>query len=149
MISVASWKGALLADVLEKARAKPDAKRVLISGFDTYAAKSTSSIPGASWVFTADELRKAGAFLATEMNGSPLTSDHGAPVRLVVPGWYGCTCIKWVNEIAPVDEAAEATAQMARICRPNAAIRRAAARQRISARGHRPGGDAGSRREMV
>ena len=112
MISVAGWKGALLADVLEKAKAKPDAKRVLISGYDTYAAKSASSIPGASWVFTADELKKAGAFLATEMNGSPLTSDHGAPVRLVVPGWYGCTCIKWVNEINLVDDAAAATSQM-------------------------------------
>ena len=112
MISVASWKGALLANVLEKAKAKPDARRVLISGYDTYAAKSASSIPEASWVFTADELKKAGAFLATEMNGSPLTSDHGAPVRLVVPGWYGCTCIKWVNAINFVDDAAAATSQM-------------------------------------
>ena len=34
------------------------------------------------------------------MNGAPLTADHGAPVRLVVPGWYGCAWIKWVNEIA-------------------------------------------------
>jgi len=61
---------------------------------------------------TADELKKAGAFLTTEMNGSPLTSDHGAPVRLVVPGWYACTCIKWVNEINFLDDAAAATSQM-------------------------------------
>ena len=40
------------------------------------------------------------------------TKDHGAPVRLVVPGWYGCTCIKWVNEIALVGEDAPATSQM-------------------------------------
>jgi DMSO/TMAO reductase YedYZ molybdopterin-dependent catalytic subunit len=112
MISVASWNGAALADIFEKAKVKPAAKRVLISGFDTYTAKSASSIPGASWVFTVEELKKAGAFLATEMNGSPLTSDHGAPVRLVVPGWYGCTCIKWVNEINFVDDAAAATSQM-------------------------------------
>lgn len=112
MISVARWNGVALADIIEKAKAKSDAKRVLISGFDTYTAKSASSVPGASWVFTAEELKKAGAFLATEMNGSPLTSDHGAPVRLVVPGWYGCTCIKWVNEISFVDDAAAATSQM-------------------------------------
>ena len=112
MISVASWNGAALADIFKKAKVKPAAKRVLISGFDTYTAKSASSIPGASWVFTPEELKKAGAFLATEMNGSPLTSDHGAPVRLVVPGWYGCTCIKWVNEINFVDDAAAATSQM-------------------------------------
>jgi DMSO/TMAO reductase YedYZ molybdopterin-dependent catalytic subunit len=112
MISVASWRGATLADIFERAKAKPDAKRVLISGFDTYTAKSASSVPGASWVFTVEELKNAGAFLATEMNGTPLTRDHGAPVRLVVPGWYGCTCIKWVDEITFTDDAAAATSQM-------------------------------------
>ena len=33
------------------------------------------------------------------MNGEPLPLDHGRPVRLAVPGWYGCAWIKWVNEI--------------------------------------------------
>jgi hypothetical protein len=112
MISVANWMGTRLSDVFERAKARPGAKRVLISGFDSYANKSASSVPGASWVFTAEELTKAGAFLATEMNGSPLIRDHGAPVRLVVPGWYGCTCIKWVNEITFPDEIAAATSQM-------------------------------------
>jgi DMSO/TMAO reductase YedYZ molybdopterin-dependent catalytic subunit len=46
------------------------------------------------------------------MNGQPLTRDHGAPVRLVVPGWYGCSCIKWVNSIAFVDDTMETTSQM-------------------------------------
>jgi DMSO/TMAO reductase YedYZ molybdopterin-dependent catalytic subunit len=57
-------------------------------------------------------LLSAGAFLATKMNGELLTADHGAPVRLVVPSWYGCVCIKWVNEISFVDENAPATSQM-------------------------------------
>jgi DMSO/TMAO reductase YedYZ molybdopterin-dependent catalytic subunit len=112
MISAASWKGARLSDVFERVRAKREANRVLISGFDSYTTKSASSVPGASWVFTAEELKKAGAFLATEMNGSPLTRDHGSPVRLVVPGWYGCTCIKWVDEITFTDDSATATSQM-------------------------------------
>ena len=33
------------------------------------------------------------------MNGEPVPADHGKPVRLAVPGWYGCSWIKWVNEI--------------------------------------------------
>src|SRR5579864_8345706 len=112
MIGVADWGGVPLFDILDGAKANPRGNRVVISGFDTYVRKSASSVPGASWVFTKEELKNAGAFLATEMNGSPLTKDHGAPVRLVVPGWYGCACIKWVNEISLVGEAAEATSQM-------------------------------------
>jgi DMSO/TMAO reductase YedYZ molybdopterin-dependent catalytic subunit len=112
LMSAAEWAGVPLAEVLESAKPKSQSTRVLVSGFDTYAKKSISSQPGASWVFTWEELKAARAFLATEMNGSPLTKDHGAPVRLVVPGWYGCTCIKWVNEITLVDDGAEATSQM-------------------------------------
>jgi DMSO/TMAO reductase YedYZ molybdopterin-dependent catalytic subunit len=112
LMSVADWGGAPLSELVESAKPKAEATRVLISGFDTYAAKSASSVPGASWIFTREELRTSRAFLATEMNGSALTKDHGAPVRLVVPGWYGCACIKWVNEIAFTDDAAAATSQM-------------------------------------
>jgi DMSO/TMAO reductase YedYZ molybdopterin-dependent catalytic subunit len=112
MMSVTDWAGAPLFDIFDRVKTSPKANRVLISGFDTYATKSASSVPGASWVFTKEELKNAGAFLATEMNGSPLTRDHGAPVRLVVPRWYGCACIKWVNEIAVTDDAVEATSQM-------------------------------------
>jgi len=112
LMSVADWTGAPLVDILERVKANPKRNRVLISGFDTYAKKSSSSLPGASWVFTKEELKNAGAFLATEMNGSPLTRDHGAPVRLVVPRWYGCACIKWVNEITFAEDAVEATSQM-------------------------------------
>jgi len=112
MMSVADWGGAPLAELLESAKPKAEATRVLIAGFDTYATKSASSVPGASWIFTREELRTSRAFLATEMNGSTLTKDHGAPVRLVVPGWYGCACIKWVNEIRFTDDTAAATSQM-------------------------------------
>jgi DMSO/TMAO reductase YedYZ molybdopterin-dependent catalytic subunit len=112
MMSVADWAGAPLSELLESAKPKPEATRVLISGFDTYATKSARSVPGASWIFRYKELRTSRAFLATEMSGSPLTTDHGAPVRLVIPGWYGCACIKWVNEITFTDDTAAATSQM-------------------------------------
>jgi DMSO/TMAO reductase YedYZ molybdopterin-dependent catalytic subunit len=46
------------------------------------------------------------------MNGSDLTQDHGYPVRLFVPGWYGCTCIKWVKGIEFVDDQVPSTSQM-------------------------------------
>ncbi len=112
LISVARWTGVPVAEILDNPGAKRQRSRVLITGFDQYAAKSVTSVPGASWIFSLEELQRAKAFLATEMNESPLTADHGAPVRLVVPGWYGCACIKWVTRIALVGETAEATSQM-------------------------------------
>jgi DMSO/TMAO reductase YedYZ molybdopterin-dependent catalytic subunit len=112
MISVAGWAGVPLVRFLDAMRFDPRV-RILVSGFDEYAAKPvTPSVPGASWVFSRQDLEESGAFLAIRMNGQPLTRDHGAPVRLVLPGWYGCAGIKWVNEIVPVEEQAEATSQM-------------------------------------
>ncbi len=41
--------------------------------------------------------------LAYEMNGQPLPEEHGAPVRLLVPGWYGANSVKWVSELRVMD----------------------------------------------
>jgi DMSO/TMAO reductase YedYZ molybdopterin-dependent catalytic subunit len=112
MLSVAEWAGAPVSEVLGLVRPKSQATRVMISGFDRYSTKSSTSIPGADWIFTLDELASSKAFLATEMDGKPLRKNHGAPVRLAVPGWYGCACIKWVNAITLVDDTVEATSQM-------------------------------------
>jgi DMSO/TMAO reductase YedYZ molybdopterin-dependent catalytic subunit len=112
MLSVADWAGVGVSEILESARIEKASSRVLISGFDRYPIPSSTSEPGASWIFTVDDLNSSKAFFATEMNRSSLTKDHGAPVRLVVPGWYGCTCIKWVNEITLVGEDVAVTSQM-------------------------------------
>jgi len=112
MISVGDWAGVPITELLQEWKPSPSATRVLVSGFDKYAANSATSLAGASWIFTFEELHLAGAFLATKLNGKPLSRDHGAPVRLVVPGWYGCTCIKWVNAIEFVDSRVAPTGQM-------------------------------------
>ena len=111
-MSAASWTGVPLERVLKRAALSPRATQLLVSGFDEHTTLDPGSAPGASWVFGLDQLRDSGAFLATEMNGAPLSPDHGYPLRLVVPGWYGCTAIKWVNEIALVDDEAPATDHM-------------------------------------
>jgi DMSO/TMAO reductase YedYZ molybdopterin-dependent catalytic subunit len=112
LLSAAEWAGAPMSAVLELADLDASATRVLVSGFDEHSVPSNNghSTPGASWIFTFADLERA--FLATRMNGELLPKDHGFPVRLFVPGWYGCTCIKWVNEILLVDEDAPATSQM-------------------------------------
>jgi len=112
LISVGSWTGVPIGDILGELKSLSGSPWVQVDGFDDYQSESSSSIPGASWIFRADELRASGAFLATALDGRPLTRDHGAPVRLIVPGLYGCSCIKWVNRIATVPDGAETTSQM-------------------------------------
>lgn len=114
LMSAASWAGAPVEEVLALIDVDPSATRVRIGGFDEHSVPSAGghSTPGAAWIFTLQELIDARAFFATEMNGAPLNDDHGKPVRLYVPNWYGCTCIKWVNAIEFVDDDAPATSQM-------------------------------------
>jgi DMSO/TMAO reductase YedYZ molybdopterin-dependent catalytic subunit len=48
-----------------------------------------------------------GVLLAYKMNGAPLTLEHGAPVRLFVPGFYGTNCVKWLCRITVTDRRPE------------------------------------------
>jgi DMSO/TMAO reductase YedYZ molybdopterin-dependent catalytic subunit len=89
-----------------------DATAVLVSGYDHIGQVSQRSIVGASWVIPLSSLESLGAFLAIRMNGEVVPPDHGKPVRLAVPGWYGCSWIKWVNEIRLVGPDEPATSQM-------------------------------------
>lgn len=112
LLSAASWSGVPVAGVLGRVTPSSGARRVRVTGFDDATRPSATSNPGASWVFTPEELERAGAFLAVGMNGAPLTADHGAPVRLVVPNYYGCSCIKWVTRLDWVADDEPATLQM-------------------------------------
>ena len=109
LMSTADWDGIPVARVLARAEPSTSSHRVLISGVDS-AGPSRTSVPGASWIFTRDQLARA--IFAFRMNGAPLTRDHGFPVRLIVPGWYGCACIKWIDRIELVADDAPATSQM-------------------------------------
>lgn len=112
LMSLADWSGVRLSVLMDNMGLNRPGFRTCVSGFDDYENPSATSTPGASWIFSAEELRASRAFLGTKMNGKPLTADHGAPVRLVVPGWYGCCCIKWVNRVTLVEDSCEATSQM-------------------------------------
>ncbi len=113
LISVARWKGVSLKRALAAARVKAAGTQLKVVGFDRHSRRSRSSTAGADWVFDLASLYKAGAFLATHMNGRKLSRDHGAPVRLVVPGWYGCAAIKWVEQLVLVGDDEPTTAHMA------------------------------------
>ena len=112
LLSAARWSGVSVADLLDLAGVDPAARRVRITGFDEYSTQSDFSTPGASWIFSLEQVASTAMFLATSMNGEDLPVDHGFPMRLLVPGWYGCTCIKWVTGIELVDDEVDATGQM-------------------------------------
>jgi len=119
LLSVANWDGVSIGKVLDLAEPTRKATSVLINGFDddsnlpdTGPPYHQHSMPTCSWIFTREQLEQTGAFLATRMNGQPLPKDQGAPVRLVVPDWFGCTEVKWINEIKLVDNNQPATLQM-------------------------------------
>jgi DMSO/TMAO reductase YedYZ molybdopterin-dependent catalytic subunit len=109
LLSAAAWEGIPLGAILDRLRASSANTRVLVNGVDDQGP-SLTSIPGASWIFSREQLDRA--LLATRMNDAPLPRHHGAPVRLIVPGWYGCACIKWVDRIEFVADEAPATTQM-------------------------------------
>ena len=112
LLSAASWTGVPMAAVLSQMTKRAGAQRVRITGIDDEQTATVTSNPGASWVFSPDELERTGAFLALGMNDAPLTVDHGAPIRLVVPNYYGCSCIKWISRIDWVSDEEPATSQM-------------------------------------
>ncbi|MCT4640825.1 MAG: molybdopterin-dependent oxidoreductase [Bacteriovoracaceae bacterium] len=115
LMSVANWDGVTVEELFREdkegnsffglAKIHPNATHVVIEGFDESTNTKwnrlfgVESTPGASWIFSIEELKKQKAFFATKMNSQELTEDHGYPVRLVVPGYYGCASIKWVNRI--------------------------------------------------
>ncbi len=91
-LAAARWSGVPLQELFEETMSNlTGAQLVSIRGVE------------ATWITTVAQVRATGAFLATGIGGRRLTPDLGAPVRLVVPGWYGCSWIKWVQgvEIAP------------------------------------------------
>ena len=112
LMSAARWDGLPLSALLDRMQPSSGKLRVKITGIDDQRHPSRTSVAGASWIFSRDELDRARAFLATRMNGAALPPHHGAPARLVVPGWYGCACIKWVNRVDLVADDEPPTSQM-------------------------------------
>lgn len=104
LLSQGDWIGVALPTLLDSLRTAPrEHTHIEVIGYDDETRESCpprgfySSAPGASWIFHLKDVQCA--ILASELNGKPLTLDHGYPCRLVVPGWYGCAQIKWVQRL--------------------------------------------------
>ena len=98
----ARWTGVSLRAILEEAEPLDDAVEVVFTGLDRGFEKGVEQSYQRS--LELDVARADDVVLAYEMNGEPLLPQHGFPLRLLVPGWYGMTNVKWLTAITVVDE---------------------------------------------
>jgi DMSO/TMAO reductase YedYZ molybdopterin-dependent catalytic subunit len=101
-IGTAAWGGTPLAPLLEEAGIEPGALEVVFTGADRGIQGDVEQDYQRS--LTVAEAMRPEVLLAWEMNGEPLQPQHGSPVRLIVPGWYGMTSVKWLTSIEAVAE---------------------------------------------
>jgi len=93
-VGTAEWTGVPLADLLEPAGLDPTAVEVVFTGADHGFERGVEQDYQRSLPVT-DALSED-VLVAYAMNGAPLPPQHGFPVRLVVPGWYGMAHVKWL-----------------------------------------------------
>jgi DMSO/TMAO reductase YedYZ molybdopterin-dependent catalytic subunit len=98
-VSTAEWAGATLSLVLERAGPEPGAKEVLFRGADSGTPRSVRRQVAFERSLPVARALHEDTLLAYEMNGEPLSPEHGAPLRLLVPGWYGMAAVKWLERI--------------------------------------------------
>jgi DMSO/TMAO reductase YedYZ molybdopterin-dependent catalytic subunit len=101
-IGTAEWTGTPLAPILEEAGLDDAAVEVVFSGADRGIQGGIEQDYERS--LTVAEATGEDVLLAYEVNGLPLPPQHGYPVRLLVPGWYGMTSVKWLSRITVVAE---------------------------------------------
>jgi sulfane dehydrogenase subunit SoxC len=101
-VGTAEWTGTRLRDLLDEAGPAAETVEVVFEGADRgveggAAQQYARSLP-------VDETRREDVLVVHTMNGRPLLPQHGFPLRLVVPGWYGMASVKWLRRITAVTQ---------------------------------------------
>ncbi len=101
-VSTAEWTGVPLVEILDLAGIGPGAHDIVFRGADAGRVESRAEPIRFERSLSIDEARTSDALLAYAMNGEPLPIQHGYPLRLIVPGWYSVTSVKWLTDIEVV-----------------------------------------------
>ncbi len=102
-VGTAEWTGTPLKPLLERAGLQSGAKDVVFYGVDHGFDGGVEHDYGRS--LTPALALSDDILLVTAMNGQPLLPQHGFPLRLIVPGWYGMASVKWLDRIEVIDHA--------------------------------------------
>jgi DMSO/TMAO reductase YedYZ molybdopterin-dependent catalytic subunit len=100
-VGCANWTGTPLAPLLARAGLTDDAVDVVFTGADHGLDRGVEQ--DYQRALSVAEAMRADVLLVYEMNGQPLLPQHGFPLRLVVPGWYGMAHVKWLRSITVQD----------------------------------------------
>jgi DMSO/TMAO reductase YedYZ molybdopterin-dependent catalytic subunit len=110
LIGNGRWTGVPLKTVLEKAGLKANAREIVFFGADKgpeeveFRAQKFAVEQNYGRSMPRDKALGTEAFVAYALNGEPLTVHQGAPLRLIVPGWYGAPNVKWLSEIVAQED---------------------------------------------
>jgi DMSO/TMAO reductase YedYZ molybdopterin-dependent catalytic subunit len=100
-VGTAYWRGTPLRGLLAEAGVEDGAVDVVFTGLDRGVEGGVEQDYQRS--LSLMDAHRPEVLLAYEMNGAPLLPQHGFPLRLLVPGWYGMTSVKWLGRITVVD----------------------------------------------
>ena len=102
-VGTAEWTGTPLRALLERAAPDPKAVEVLFRGADQGTPKDLGRNIAYERALPVAEAIRDDVLVAYLMNGEPIPPEHGGPLRLVVPGWYGMASVKWLARITLLD----------------------------------------------
>jgi DMSO/TMAO reductase YedYZ molybdopterin-dependent catalytic subunit len=100
----AEWTGVPLKLVLERSGLEPDALEVLFEGADVGTEPDHPAPMPFARSLPLSKALHPDTLLANRMNGEVLDPNHGYPVRLFAPGWYGVASVKWLRRIEVVNK---------------------------------------------
>jgi DMSO/TMAO reductase YedYZ molybdopterin-dependent catalytic subunit/rhodanese-related sulfurtransferase/glyoxylase-like metal-dependent hydrolase (beta-lactamase superfamily II) len=98
-VSTAEWTGVPLAEILDRVGLLPEAQEAVFRGADRGTVAGRPGEVHFERSLPVGAARESQALLAYAMNGEALPLQHGYPVRLVVPSWYGVASVKWLTAI--------------------------------------------------
>lgn len=101
-VSTAKWTGTPLQCILDDASLDETAVDIVFTGVDR--GIQGGEIQSFQRSLSVEEAYSSGAIVTYEMNGGAIPPQHGYPLRLIVPGWYGMTNVKWLTDIEVVSK---------------------------------------------